>query len=168
MKIKINSIIHHSCTIKTKQVYLCEFLCHQQSLNYLGKLQNIIWIIIKCYFKYTFLSMIFSNTELFILSFLAELQVQVTLRTRKCVCAISLFTVCVPGLFQGGQKHCCWPLNPASYEIMDVLLESLALAILFNQLFRKLLHWGLACLYSWQPSVLMIPHFMCQPIAGRI
>lgn len=50
---------------------------------------------IKVLFKYIFLIMIFFKyrTNLFILSFLAELQVQVTLRTLKCVCAISLFIV---------------------------------------------------------------------------
>lgn len=45
-------------------------------------------------FKYIFLMIFFKyRINLFILSFLAELQVQVTLRTLKCVCAISLFTV---------------------------------------------------------------------------
>lgn len=45
-------------------------------------------------FKYIFLMIFFKyRTNLFILSFLAELQVQVTLRTLKCICAISFFTV---------------------------------------------------------------------------
>lgn len=89
--------------------------------------------------------------------------------SEMCLCDLSLHSARCQACFKaGGNTHCCWPLNPASYEIMDVLLESLALAILFNQLFRKLLHWGLACLYSWQPSVLMITHFMCQSIKGKI
>lgn len=76
----------------------------------------------------------------------------------------SLYMVYMQSLPVGSCKTPChWPLNLASYRIMDALLENLILAIFFflNQSFRKLLNQCFVFLYSFKHPELMIIFFSC-------